>query len=40
MCDGKKEFVVCSKYDVWVVNCWFLSNSDLLVFVSNNIKVF
>lgn len=38
MCDGKKELAVCSKHDAWVANCWFSSNSDLLVSVSNNIK--
>ena len=39
MCDDKKELAVCSKHDAWVANCWFSSNSDLLVSVSNNIKV-
>lgn len=39
MIDGR-EFVVCNKYDGWVASCWFLSDSDMLVLVSNNIKVY
>ena len=38
MTDGR-ELSVCSKHDGWVAGCWFSSNSDMLVSVSNNIKV-
>jgi len=37
MTDGR-ELSVCSKHDGWVAGCWFSSNSDMLVSVSNNIK--
>ena len=36
--DGR-ELAVCSKHDGWVSSCWFSSDSDFLVSVSNNIKV-
>lgn len=35
--DGR-ELSVCSKHDGWVSSCWFSSDSNLLVSVSNNIK--
>ena len=38
MTDGR-ELAVCSKHDGWVASCWFSSDSDMLVSVSNNIKV-
>ena len=38
MTDGR-ELAVCSKHDGWVANCWFSRDSDMLVSVSNNIKV-
>ena len=38
MADGR-ELALCSKHDGWVSSCWFSSDSDLLVSVSNNIKV-
>ena len=38
MTDGR-ELAVCNKHDGWVASCWFSSDSDMLVSVSNNIKV-
>ena len=38
MTDGR-ELTVCSKHDGWVASCWFSSDSNMLVSVSNNIKV-
>ena len=34
-----QELAVCSRHDGWVSGCWFSRDSDLLVSVSNNIKV-
>ena len=38
MANGR-ELAVCNKHDGWVSNCWFSNDSNLLVSVSNNIKV-
>ena len=35
-----REVAVCSRHDEWVSSCLFSRGSDLLVSVSNNIKVF
>ena len=39
MSDGR-EVAVCSRHDEWVSSCVFSRDSNLLVSVSNNIKVF
>ena len=39
MSDGQ-EVAVCSRHDEWVSSCVFSRDSNLLVSVSNNIKVF
>ena len=35
-----QEVAVCSRHDEWVSSCLFSRDSNLLVSVSNNIKVF